>query len=138
MRHRVTLTKLKRESAPRAALVRSLARSLLLHEKIETTITKAKVVQPFVERLVTVGKRKDSQAQHLLYRTMHDHMIVDKLITDYAERFATREGGYTRLRRTGYRQGDGAPMAQVSFVVGPTGAKIAKKTKAKAAAKGKK
>ncbi len=137
MRHRVSTTKLKLESAPRKALLRSLTRSLVLHEQIETTIAKAKFVRPFVEKLVTLGKRKDRQSERMLLRALPDKVVVERLMTDYADRFATREGGYTRIRRTGYRKGDGAEMAQISFVGEPVKAsrlsrvtgRSAKKTK---------
>ncbi|MFO0705143.1 MAG: 50S ribosomal protein L17 [Candidatus Andersenbacteria bacterium] len=116
MRHRVSTIKLKRESAPRQALLRSLARSLVLHGQIETTLAKAKAVRPFVEKLVTLGKRHDRQAERLLLQQMPDQVVVAKLLGELAKQFATREGGYTRIRRTGYRQGDGSEMAQLSFV----------------------
>ena len=116
MRHRVRGKILKREKAPREALVRSLARSLLLKEAIQTTLPKAKVVQSFAERLITVGKQKSRHARTKLMIAMHDEKVVDKVIDTYAVRFATREGGYTRLRKIGPRQGDGAPMAYISLL----------------------
>ncbi|MFH0830822.1 MAG: 50S ribosomal protein L17 [Parcubacteria group bacterium] len=116
MRHRVKTTKLKREKAPRQALLRSLVRSMVLQGKLETTLAKAKTLQPLVERLITVAKRKDRQAKRLLLKHTHSSSVTDKLIKEFAEKFASREGGYTRIRRTGNRKGDGATLAHISFV----------------------
>jgi len=124
MRHRVATTKLKRESAPRAALLRSLARSLLLEGKVETTLAKARFARPFTERLITLGKRKDRQAYRMLEQRIRDKAAIERLMTTLADRYQTREGGYTRLLKLGYRQGDGSPMALLTLV--DEGAKKAK------------
>ena len=116
MRHRVAKTRLKREKAPRKALLQSLARSVVLHGKVETTLAKAKAVRPFVEQLITLGKKKDRQAQRLLSARIADKVVVKKLRVDLSEQFATREGGYTRIRKTGYRKGDGSEMALLTLV----------------------
>jgi len=116
MRHRVATKKLRRESAPRAALMRSLARSLLLEGHIVTTLAKARAVRPFAEKLITLGKRKDRNARRLLVARIHDEAVTKRLVTDLAERYQTREGGYTRLLKVGFRQGDGSPMARLALV----------------------
>lgn len=116
MRHRKVNKKLKREKAPRVALYRSLARSFLLEESMQTTLAKAKALRPFVEKLITLGKRKNQHAQRLLIQRVRDQAVVDKLTSALAERFADREGGYTRIRKVGFRAGDGAPMAQITLV----------------------
>ncbi|MDP2587356.1 MAG: 50S ribosomal protein L17 [bacterium] len=116
MRHRKTTIRLKREKAPRAALMQSLARSIVLHGKVETTLAKAKAVRPFVEKLITLGKKKDRRAQRLLASRIRDKNVVKKLQAELSEQFATREGGYTRIRRTGFRQGDGSEMALLTLV----------------------
>lgn len=116
MRHRVARPKLKRETAPRKALLHSLARSLVLHEHVETTVAKAKAVQPLVEQMVTLGKKHDRQSKRLLTTRTQDKAVIKKLTTELAERFASREGGYTRLRRTGFRKGDGSEMAQLALI----------------------
>jgi len=116
VRHRKKSVKLKREKAPREALLRSLARSVLLHESITTTLAKAKAVQPFVERLITTGKRKDRNAARQIDVKLGDAEVSKKLLSGIADRFAEREGGYTRVRRVGYREGDGAEMAMLSLI----------------------
>lgn len=132
MRHRVATKKLRREAAPRAALLRSLVRSLLLEGHIETTLAKARAVRPFAEKLITLGKRKDRNAQRLLVARIHDAAVTKRLVTDLAERYQTREGGYTRLLKVGFRRGDGSPMARLALVDGAkAGAKISAKAKAR-------
>ena len=116
MRHRVATSKLHRESAPRAALLRALTRSLILEEKIETTLAKARAVRPLAERMITVGKRKDRNARRLLTARLRDQEAVNRLMTSLAKRYQTREGGYTRILKMGFRPGDGATMARLALV----------------------
>ena len=124
MRHRVAHRKLGRVSEHRKALLRNQAEALLRHERIQTTVSKAKELRPFVERLITIAKRglasddvvRGVNARRLVRRDIADQVIVSKLFDGIAPRFEKREGGYTRLLRLGLRQGDKAEMAQVELV----------------------
>jgi len=125
MRHNVAHRKLGRVTEHRLAMIRNQAISLLRHERIETTIPKAKELRPFVERLITIAKRGiaggDAKAQTLNARRMvlaeiPDTEVVSKLFAELAPRFADRPGGYTRILRIGFRRGDGAETAQIELV----------------------
>jgi large subunit ribosomal protein L17 len=124
MRHRVAHRKLGRPTEHRIALLRSQADALIRHERIETTVPKAKELRPFVERLITIAKRglavgtsgRTLTARRLVLRDLQDRQTVAKLFDTIAPRFETRPGGYTRLLRLGYRKGDSAEMAQVELV----------------------
>lgn len=125
MRHRVAHRKLGRVTEHRIALLRNQAIALIRHERISTTVAKAKELRPFVERLITVAKRGISEgtdpirvlnARRLVARDLADREIVSKLFESIAPRFAERKGGYTRILREGRRQGDDAPLAQVELV----------------------
>lgn len=100
----------------RKALLRTLARSMLLHEGINTTEARAKELRRFVERLVTVGKRGDVHARRLALQRLPDKLLIEKLFDVYAPRYQNRPGGYTRIIKLGYRHGDAAPMARIEFV----------------------
>ncbi len=123
MRHRVAHRKLGRVTEHRLALLRNQAQALLRHERIETTLARAKALRPFVERLITIAKRGlaagDGRAVHarrLVRRDIPDRAVLAKLFATIAPRFAGRPGGYTRILRLGYRRGDGAELAQVELV----------------------
>ena len=116
MRHNVGYRKLGRTSSHRLALLRSLATSLFRHERIRTTVPKAKELQPFAEKLITLARRDDLHARRLVLRHVHDKEVVKKLFGKLAPRFATRPGGYTRTLRLGPRQGDGAEIAIVELI----------------------
>jgi len=124
MRHRVAHRKLGRVTEHRIAMLRNQALDLLRHERIQTTVMKAKELRPFVERLISIAKRSaaDSEngralfARRLVLRDIHDPEIVKKLFDTLAPRFASRPGGYTRLLRLGHRRGDNAEVAQVELV----------------------
>ena len=124
MRHRVAHRKLGRVSEHRKALLRNQAEALLRHERIKTTVPKAKELRPFVERLITIAKRglasgdvmRGVHARRLVRRDIADRVIVSKLFNGIAPRFEKRAGGYTRLLRLGLRLGDKAEMAQVELV----------------------
>ena len=107
------------------ALLRNQAEALIRHERINTTVAKAKELRPFVERLITVAKRGIAEgaetgralhARRLVARDLADREVTKKLFESIAPRFATRPGGYTRLLRVGYRRGDDAEVAQVELV----------------------
>ncbi len=118
MRHKVDRRKFGRRTDHRMAMFTNMAASLLLHERIETTLHKAKDLRRIVERLVTKGKNTDSlHARRLVYSKIKDKTLVKKLFEDFGPRFKTRNGGYTRiLRKTAPRYGDSAKMAIIEFV----------------------
>src|SRR5918999_49598 len=125
MRHNVGHRKLGRVTEHRIALLRNQATALLRHERIETTMPKAKELRPFVERLITIAKRgvaageangKALHARRLVLAELPDKDVVGKLFETIAPRFAERPGGYTRILRVGFRRGDSAEVAQVELV----------------------
>ena len=116
MRHNVGLRKLGRTSSHRRALLRNLTTSLFRHERIRTTVPKAKELRPFAEKLITLARRDDLHARRLVLRQVDDKEVVKKLFSTLGPRFAARPGGYTRTLRLGPRQGDGAEMALVELV----------------------
>ena len=125
MRHNVAHRKLGRVTEHRLAMIRNQAIALLRHERIETTLPKAKELRPFVERLITIAKRgvaandvkgKTLTARRLVLAEIPDVEVVGKLFSTLAPRFAERPGGYTRILRVGFRRGDGAEVAQVELV----------------------
>ena len=125
MRHRVAHRKLGRVTEHRLATLRNQATMLLRHERIDTTLAKAKELRPFVERLITLAKRgledgaettRALHARRLVARDIADKRIAGKLFGTIAPRFAERPGGYTRVLRLGRRQGDAAEVAQIELV----------------------
>jgi len=142
MRHRVAGYKLGRDSDHRKALRRNLARSLFLHGKVVTTLTKAKAMRPFSEKLITLGKRGDLAARRRALTLLPDKDVVKKLFEDIAPKFQDRPGGYTRVLKKVYgknwsnRLGDNAKMAILELVTddepkAKTGKKKAKGKRAK-------
>jgi large subunit ribosomal protein L17 len=100
----------------------NLSRSLFEHERIKTTESKAKLLRPYAERLITKAKKGDVHDRRQVRSVIQDKAVVHKLFAEIAPRFAARNGGYTRILKIGPRQGDGAPMAFVELVQsGPTG-----------------
>ena len=116
MRHNVAHRKLGRVTEHRLAMLRNQAISLLRHEKIETTIPKAKELRPFVEKLVTLAKKGDLHARRLAISRVRDIEQVGKLFATLGPRYAERQGGYIRVLKAGYRYGDNAPLAVIEFV----------------------
>ena len=125
MRHNLAHRKLGRVSEHRTALLRNQAMALIRHERIETTMPKAKELRPFVERLITIAKRgvasgeangKSLHARRLVLQELPDKDVVGKLFESIAPRYAERPGGYMRILRIGYRRGDSAEVAQVELV----------------------
>jgi large subunit ribosomal protein L17 len=116
MRHQKAHYKLNRTSAHRRALMRNLATALFRHERIQTTHIKAKALKPFAEKLITLGKRGDLAARRLAARDIRDHEVLKKLFDELAERFRTRQGGYTRVLKVGRRLGDNAPTSLIELV----------------------
>ncbi|HCF99864.1 MAG TPA: 50S ribosomal protein L17 [Chloroflexi bacterium] len=116
MRHRKAGRRLGMPGDRRLAMMRSLARSMLLHEGIRTTETRAKELRGFVERLVTISKNDDLHHRRLALSKLPDKLIVEKLFEVYGPRYADRPGGYTRIIKMGPRKGDAADMARIEFV----------------------
>ncbi len=116
MRHGVAGRKLNVTSTHRAAMFRNMATSLLKHEQITTTLPKAKELRPYVERIITLGKRGGLHARRQAYSVIMDEKVVDKLFTTIAERYKARAGGYTRVLKAGFRYGDAAAMAVIELV----------------------
>jgi len=116
MRHRKHSNSLGLVSAHRRALLANMAASLITHGRIETTQAKARAVRPYVEKLISLGKRGDLHARRQVLAKLGHRDVVDRLFNDVAPVFAERAGGYTRMIKTRYRVGDAAPMAIVEFV----------------------
>ncbi len=116
MRHGMNGRKLGRKSAHRKSMFINLAAALIKHEQISTTLPKAKDLRPIVEKLVTLAKRGDLHARRQVLAMVKDNDIVNKLFSAIAERYKTRQGGYLRVLKAGFRYGDNAPMAIIEFV----------------------
>jgi large subunit ribosomal protein L17 len=97
-------------------LFANLAAALIKHEQIKTTLPKAKDLRPFVEKLITLGKRGDLHARRQAYAVLRNDAVTQKLFGSLAERYRTRAGGYTRVLKAGFRFGDVAPMAIIELV----------------------
>ncbi|MDP2786850.1 MAG: 50S ribosomal protein L17 [Pseudomonadota bacterium] len=116
MRHRLSHRKLNRTSSHRQALLRNLSIALLTHEAIKTTLPKAKELRKVVEPLITLGKKPSLANRRLAFDRLRDRDMVVKLFDDLGPRFMQRPGGYVRILKFGFRQGDNAPMAYVELV----------------------
>lgn len=116
MRHRNAGRKLSKTTSQRNALFANMAASLIKHEQIKTTLPKAKELRPYVERLITLGKRGGLHARRQALAILPEAGVVDKLFTALNERYANRSGGYTRILKAGFRYGDAAPMAVIELV----------------------
>ena len=116
MRHRNYGKKLSRNTEHRRALLRNLVTSLILRERIETTVAKAKAARPLAERMITLAKRGDLAARRQAASFLLDPSAVKFLFEDLSKRYATRTGGYTRLVHAGWRKGDGADIAVLELV----------------------
>ena len=116
MRHGAAYRKLGRTASHRTAMFANMAASLIKHEQITTTLPKAKELRPFVEKLVTLGKKGDLHARRQAISQVRDVTQVGKLFDTLAPRYAERNGGYIRIMKAGYRHGDNAPMAVIEFV----------------------
>ena len=116
MRHKVAGWKLGRNTSHRRSLLRNLVTSLILEERIETTVPKAKAMRPQVEKMITLGKRGDLAARRLAGAYLMTRASVDRLFNTVAPRFGDRQGGYLRIIHKGYRQGDGAATCFIELV----------------------
>ena len=119
MRHRHGLRKLNRTSSHRLAMLRNMSNSLFQHELIKTTLPKAKEMRKVVEPLITLAKKDTVANRRLAFARLRDRDMVTKLFTELGPRYNARPGGYTRILKFGFRQGDNAPMALVELVDRP-------------------
>ena len=143
MRHRTSHRKLGRVTEHRISMLRNQATALLRHERIETTVPKAKELRPFVERLITIAKRgvraadpkgQSLSARRLVMRDLLNEDVVTKLFDELAPRFMERPGGYTRILKLGHRRGDAAEVAQIELIGSEYDPKKAEEEKKAAAA----
>jgi large subunit ribosomal protein L17 len=116
MRHGMNGRKFNRTTSERRALFAGLASALVKHEQIKTTLPKAKDLRPIVEKMVTLGRRGDLHARRQLFAVLRDEAATSKLIAVLGPRYKERQGGYLRILKAGFRQGDAAPMAVIEFV----------------------
>ena len=116
MRHRIARRKLNRTSSHRKAMLQNMAVALIKHEQINTTVPKAKELRPYVEKLITLGKRGTLHARRQALSKLPEKQAVDKLFGTLAARYEERQGGYTRIMKAGFRYGDAAPMAFIEFI----------------------
>jgi len=116
MRHQKKGKILDRKMEPRKALMRNLATSIIIYEKVKTTKAKAKAVKPFVEKLITTAKTNDLTARRKLLEILFHKNAVKKALEILGPRYKDRKGGYTRIINIGPRAGDGAEMVQIEFV----------------------
>jgi large subunit ribosomal protein L17 len=116
MRHRVAGWKLGRNTSHRRALLRNLVTSVIMEERIDTTVTKAKAMRPHVEKMITLGKRGNVAARRQASSYLMTREAVTRLFDTVAPRFGDRNGGYTRIVRTGFRQGDGGEKAFIELL----------------------
>jgi large subunit ribosomal protein L17 len=119
MRHRHGLRKLNRTSSHRQAMLRNMANSLLRHEVIRTTLPKAKELRRVVEPIITLGKKPNLSNRRLAFSRLRDREMVVKVFDELGPRYASRNGGYLRILKFGFRQGDNAPMALVELMDRP-------------------
>ena len=116
MRHRRKTEKLGMDKARRESVLANLSVGLILHDKVDTTLARAKATQRYSERLITLARRGDQHARRLAFSRLQDKAAVDKLFNEVGPRFADRAGGYTRVLKLGPREGDGAELARLMFV----------------------
>ena len=116
MRHRISGRKLNRTSQHRQMLFRNMSQALIRHEQIVTTLAKARELRPVVEKLITLGKRGDLHARRQAFARLRDNDMTSKLFEVLGQRYADRNGGYTRIIKAGHRYGDAASMAVIELV----------------------
>jgi len=116
MRHRIKGKKLNKTSAHRKALLKNLSQALIKHEQIITTLAKAKTLKPYFDKLITIGKKGSLHAKRQAISKIGDLSLVNKLFNILAKRYESRNGGYSRVLKAGFRYGDSAPMAVIELV----------------------
>ena len=119
MRHGHGLRKLNRTSSHRQAMLRNMTNSLLRHEKIATTLPKAKELRRVVEPMITLGKKPSLANRRLAFNRLRDREMVTKLFAELGPRYVKRNGGYLRILKSGFRKGDNAPLALVMLLDRP-------------------
>lgn len=118
MRHRVKSVKLNRKKAPLKALLRGLITSLVLHERIKTTQSKAKAIQPLVGKMIATAKKKENKREAIrsVMKIVFEKQASEKVINDLLERYKDRPSGFTRIIPIGVREGDGSPLVQIELL----------------------
>ena len=116
MRHGIAKRKLGKSIAHRRSMFANLAVSLIKHEQIKTTLPKAKELRPIIEKMITAARKKDLHARRQALSFLRDEAMTEKLLSVLVDRYASRNGGYTRVLKAGFRYGDLAPMAIIEFV----------------------
>ncbi len=116
MRHKLSYRKLNRTSEHRKALFKNMLNSLIKYEQIMTTLPKAKELKPKIDKVITLGKKKNLQSKKNLFSKLQSKNSVDKIINILSQRYVKRNGGYSRVLRAGYRYGDDAPMAIIELI----------------------
>lgn len=116
MRHLHKGRQLGRKIGHRKSLLKNLAKSLIIYEKIKTTEAKAKELRPFVEKIITKGKKGDLSARRAIISAIGDQKLAEKVITELGKRYKERKGGYTRITKLGFRVGDAAKIAVIELV----------------------
>ena len=116
MRHKIAHRKLNRTSEHRKALFKNMLNSLIKYEQIKTTLPKAKELKPQIDKVITLGKKKNLQSKKSLFSKLQDGNSINKLVSTLSQRYEKRKGGYSRVIRAGFRYGDYAPMAIIELV----------------------
>ena len=116
MRHGIAKRKLNKSISHRRSMFANMAVSLIKHEQIKTTLPKAKELRPIIEKMITKARSKDLHARREALSFLRDEAMTEKLLTVLVDRYAKRNGGYTRVLKAGFRYGDMAPMAIIEFV----------------------
>lgn len=116
MRHRMKGRRMQRTGSHRQALLKNLSAALIKHEQITTTLPKAKEMRPYVEKLITLAKKGGLSNRRILHARLMDEVQEKKLFDVLADRYSDRNGGYTRVIRSGFRDSDAAPMAVIELV----------------------
>lgn len=116
MRHRRKKKILGRGKSHRKMLIKNLLKSFFIHEKIETTETKAKLIKPLVEKVITIGKKDNLQSRRKIIQKIGNNYIANKILKEISPRYKERSGGYTRIIKLGKRQGDNANVVQLTLV----------------------
>ena len=116
MKHRIKGKKLNRTSSHRKALLKNMSQALIKHEQIVTTLVKAKTLKPYFDKLITISKKGNLSARRQAISKVGDLKLVEKLFSILAKRYETRNGGYSRVLKAGFRYGDAAPMAVIELV----------------------
>ena len=116
MRHNLGYRKLNKTSEHRKALFKNMLNSLIKYEQIITTLPKAKELKPQIDKLITIGKKKDLSNQKKLFSRLQNQFSVKKVFNELSKRYSKRKGGYSRVLKAGFRTGDDAPMAVIELV----------------------